>query len=186
MVELSKREIEAWDYVTKTYFPRWNKRPKIFEQIDKLCTSGEFPLLDADLEHKYNEWTPWKLRKEDMPGSWAYAGCNSHTKTIALYAAADDAVDFRHLVWIFIHEICHAVAGDSHLSKKWQRRMDQAADQAAEIGDFKLAEIITADRLSYIEYPEEADTFYNYFKKGLFSKTTGRRLSNETFRRTKR
>lgn len=64
-------------------------------------------------------WTPWRF--EYTPSVSPHSGyCNSK-KEIIYFSSLDPL--------LIIHEICHAVAHDTH-GKKWQRRMLLAAKEA--------------------------------------------------------
>lgn len=101
-----------FDYVRKTYFPRWDRKKE------------------------------WKLQVlEDVDG--AEGRCISDSKTIKIRHATES-----RLRPLLIHEMAHAAASVGH-DKKWQARMEKAAQKAETIGEAELSSQIRKEIESY-------------------------------------
>ena len=93
-----------------------------------------FPRWDRDKK--------WSFA-EDHPDCRGYGLCDLEGKQIVVTPGCPHGQDVT-----MIHEICHAVASVGH-AKKWQNRMEMAAQMAETIGRTELAAEIRSDYTAY-------------------------------------
>lgn len=67
---------------------------------------------------------------------------------------------------LIIHEICHAVAEMSH-GKKWQDRMEKAAESADALGRHRLALLLREEIAAYQQAPTSLEVAYNQIRDAL-------------------
>jgi hypothetical protein len=103
---------EAFSFIRKRFFPRWDRLGKW-----KLC-----------------------IRRHLKPGR---GKCLPERQTIVISSASSN-----QLVVLIIHEICHAVASQSH-GQRWKRRMLKGADTAVALGLSELAEQLRVEVVAY-------------------------------------
>ncbi len=87
-----------------------------------------FPRWDRD-----NHWRVSKRSKRRLHGH-----CDTERRVIEIVIQYSDP-DKRDK--LLIHEICHAVADMGH-GRKWQARMEKAAQRADQLGRHRLAELL--------------------------------------------
>lgn len=85
----------------------------------------------------------WRIRQvDDLDG--AEGSCDRRSKTIRLVVPpGDDLLDA-----VLIHEISHAAASPDH-GKRWQARMEQAAQTADAMGRAGLAKLLREEIQGY-------------------------------------
>lgn len=96
-------------------------------------------------EHFFPRWDRggWQvIQVDDLDGAEGH--CNREKKTIRIVAGKSG----NALSVLLIHEIVHAVTEECH-GKRWFRRMEQAADEAAEQGLKTLARLIHEEIAGY-------------------------------------
>lgn len=67
---------------------------------------------------------------------------------------------------LLIHEVCHTVAGGGH-GRTWQRRMEQAARRADELGRDRLARLLRDEIEGYQESWKPVDEAYGIVREWL-------------------
>lgn len=106
----------------------------------------EFDYVRQTYFPRWDRKKEWKLQVlEDVDG--AEGQCRYESKTIKIRYTVES-----RLRLLFIHEIAHAAASVGH-DKKWQARMEKAAQKAETIGEFELSGEIRKEIEGY-EDPE--------------------------------
>jgi hypothetical protein len=111
---------------------------------------------DALIEAFFPRWHKWSVG-DSHPRCLGLGYCDTEGKRIIV------SPDCPNHDETLIHEICHAVASIRH-DKKWQRRMEKAAQKAESIGLKDLAVAIRKDYTAYADpdrgMPVEAASIY--------------------------
>lgn len=89
--------------------------------------------------------------------------CDRERRVIEIVAQHADR-DERD--WLLIHEICHAVADGGH-GKVWQKRMDNAAQRAHELGRHRLAELLRQEIVCYRTATEGVEQAYQTIQEWM-------------------
>jgi predicted metal-dependent hydrolase len=111
-----------------------------------------------DIKHlffpRWDRQNRWQISTKSRRN--VHGHCDRDRRVIAIVIQHTDPDERDKLL---IHEICHAVANGSH-GKVWQRRMEEAARRADELGRDVLAKILRQEIVNYQEFAEGREQAY--------------------------